>query len=107
MSIKRYSSINNSPTKQRYSFGRAERFPKISTCGAMTIYNLPKVNNTRSTSFGYGSRYNFCPRKDDITPIAYDYSYGVESTQPYAPKYSFGVSRENMKNNCDRNVPGP
>ena len=107
MSAKRYSSINNSPTKQRYSFGRAERFPKISTYGAIAIYNLPKVNNPRATSFGYGGRYKFGPRRENITPSAYDYSYGVESNQPYAPKYSFGVSRENMKDNLDRSVPGP
>ena len=107
MSAKKYSSIDNSPTKQRYSFGRAERFPKISTYGAMSIYNLPKVNNTRATSFGYGNRYSFTPRRENITPSAYDYSYGVESTQPYTPKYSFGVSRENMKDSYDRNVPGP
>ena len=30
----KYSSIDNSPSKQKYSFPKAERFPKISIYGA-------------------------------------------------------------------------
>ena len=38
----------------------------------------------------------------------YNYSYGVQSKQPYAPKYTFGVSRESMKDNSkDITSPGP
>jgi alcohol dehydrogenase YqhD (iron-dependent ADH family) len=51
----KYSSIDNSPTKQKYTFSKAERFPKISIYGAMSFYNLPSVKNERATSFGYGS----------------------------------------------------
>ena len=104
----KYSSIDNSPTKQKYTFSKAERFPKISIYGAMSFYNLPNVKNERSTSFGYGSRYNFIPKNCETTPSCYDYSYGVQSNQPYAPKYSFGVSRERIKDNSkDITSPGP
>ena len=104
----KYSSIDNSPTKQKYTFSKAERFPKISIYGAMSFYNLPSVKNERSTSFGYGSRYNFIPKNCETTPSCYNYSYGVQSKQPYAPKYTFGVSRESMKDNSkDITSPGP
>lgn len=103
----KFSSIDNSPSKQKYSFPKAERFPKISIYGAMSFYNLPSMKNGRATSFGYGSRYNFCPKDSETTPSCYNYCYGVQSKQPYAPKYSFGVSRENMKNNNIETTPGP
>lgn len=104
----KYSSIDNSPTKQKYSFPKAERFPKISVYGAMSIYKLPSMKSERATSFGYGSRYNFAPKGSEFTPASYNYQYGVESNQPYAPKYSFGVSRENIKDNFqDKSIPGP
>ena len=104
----KYSSIDNSPTKQKYTFSKAERFPKITIYGAMSFYNLPSVKNERSTSFGYGSRYNFIPKDSETTPSCYNYCYGVQSKQPYAPKYSFGLGRENMKNNNnDTRSPGP
>ena len=103
----KFSSIDNSPTKQKYSFPKAERFPKISIYGAMSFYNLPSVKNERATSFGYGSRYNFCPKDSETTPSCYNYCYGVQSKQPYAPKYSFGLGRENIKNNFSEVTPGP
>ena len=101
------SSIDNSPSKQKYSFPKAERFPKISIYGAMSFYNLPSVKNERATSFGYGSRYNFCPKDSETTPSCYNFCYGVQSKQPYAPKYSFGLGRENIKNNFTEATPGP
>ncbi len=104
----KYSSIDNSPSKQKYSFSKAERFPKISVYGAMSFYNLPSVKSERATSFGYGSRYNFVPKNSETTPSCYNYCYGVQSRQPYAPKYSFGLGRECMKDNSvDTPSPGP
>ena len=104
----KYSSIDNSPSKQKYSFSKAERFPKISVYGAMSFYNLPSVKSERSTSFGYGSRYNFVPKNSETTPSCYNYCYGVQSRQPNAPKYSFGLGRECMKDNSiDTPSPGP
>lgn len=104
----KYSSIDNSPSKQKYSFPKAERFPKISIYGAMSFYNLPSVRTKRSTTLGYGSRYNFVPKDAENTPACYNYRYGVESKQPYSPKYSFGLGRENIKDNFqDKSIPGP
>ena len=103
----KYSSIDNSPSKQKYSFSKAERFPKIGIYGAMSFYNLPSMKNGRSTSFGYGSRYNFVPKNSETTPSCYNISYGVQSKQPYAPKYSFGLGRENIVKTLDKSIPGP
>lgn len=103
----KYSSIDNSPSKQKYSFPKAERFPKISIYGAMSFYNLPSCKNERSTSFGYGSRYNFVPKDSETTPSCYNYKYGVQSHQPYSPKYSFGLGRENILTKLDKSIPGP
>lgn len=104
----KFSSIDNSPTKQKYSFPKAARFPKIGLYGAMSFYNLPNLRSERTTTFGYGSRYDFTPKKSENTPACYDYNYGVESNQPSSPKYSFGLGRENMKDNyIDKLIPGP
>lgn len=104
----KYSSIDNSPSKQKYSFPKAERFPKISIYGAMSFYNLPSVRTKRSTTLGYGSRYNFVPKDSENIPACYNYRYGVESKQPQSPKYSFGLGRDNIKDNWqDKSIPGP
>ena len=104
----KYSSIDNSPSKQKYSFPKAERFPKISIYGAMSFYNLPSVRTKRSTTLGYGSRYNFVPKDSENIPACYNYRYGVESKQPSSPKYSFGLGRDYIKDNFeDKSIPGP
>lgn len=103
----KYSSLDNSPSKQKYTFPKAERFPKISIYGAMSFIDLPSCKSKRSTSFGYGSRYNFVPKDSEATPSCYNYRYGVQSNQPYSPKYSFGLGREDMVNKLDKSIPGP
>ena len=74
----------------------------------MSFYNLPSVRTKRSTTLGYGSRYNFVPKDSENIPACYNYRYGVESKQPSSPKYSFGLGRDYIKDNFeDKSIPGP
>ena len=103
----KYSSIDNSPSKQKYCFPKAECFSKISIYGAMSFYTFPSVRTKRSTTLWYGSRYNFIPKDSKNTPACYNYCYGIESKQPYSPKYSFVLGLENIKDNFqDNSIPG-
>ena len=106
MSTKKYSSIDNSPTKQSYSFSKAPRFPKI-RANTMKFYDIPQKTCKRAPSFGYGIRYDFAPKKENITPAPYNCNYVIGSNHPYAPKYSFGLGRELMKKDYDQKFPGP
>lgn len=102
------SPLNHSLTKQMYSFGKAERFPKISQYGTFSFYNLPDVKTMRGTSFGYGNKSDFTLRDTKLDqPAFYPFNHEVESRYPYAPKYSFGLGRDNMKKTTDQCVPGP
>lgn len=108
MAKKNYSSIDNSPSKQCYSFSRAPRFPKISSYGAMNFYNIPQVTSKRAPSFGYGFRYDFTPKKENITPSPYSCeNYTNQSNHPYSPRFSFGLGREIVKSEFDQKFPGP
>ena len=54
------SPLNHSKSKYMYSFGRAQRFPKISNAfSGQFFYNLPSMKMKRSTSIGYGTKYDF------------------------------------------------
>jgi len=108
------SLLNNSPTKQAYSFGRALRFKNTQKKdNSFQFYNIPEKKNNRSTTLGYGKKCN------------YDQNIGCGSNQLYAapsyfdplkhnaPVYSFGVSRPKKrkyeqspgpKYNCRKNI---
>ena len=100
------SSLNNSTTKQAYSFGHAIRFKtNEKKDNYYQFYKLPEIRNNRSTTLGYGKKCN------------YDQNIGCGSNQLYAapsyfdpkqhnaPMYSFGVSRP--KNRYEDKSPGP
>jgi hypothetical protein len=51
------SSLNDSSTKQAYSFGRAKRFASnLKKDNYYHFYDLPPLNSNRSTSLGYGKK---------------------------------------------------
>ena len=100
------SSLNNSSTKQAYSFGRAARFKQNEKKdNYYHFYDLPEIKCNRSTTLGYG--------KKSTTSVL----IGCGSNQLYAapsyfdpkyhnaPVYSFGVSRP--KPSRIDNTPGP
>ena len=51
------SSLNDSSTKQAYSFGKAIRFkPNLKKDSFYKFYNLPEIRSHRGTSLGYGKK---------------------------------------------------
>ena len=55
------SPLNHSKSKYMYSFSKAERFPIIkgSSGFGRVFYDLPSMRANRSTSLGYGTKYDF------------------------------------------------
>eukprot|EP00347_Sterkiella_histriomuscorum_P017541 403348945 len=106
--------VNNSTSKQLFSFSKAERFgqPK-SMMNHRIAYDLPSMKSTRAAGLGYGSRNAFNIRNDSPSPT--NYNLKSEFTKsPSNKAFSFGISREAyskvyIKENplADASVPGP
>ena len=99
------SLLNNSSTKQAYSFGKALRFKSTDKKDNLyQFYNIPESKSTRGTSLGYGKR--------GFTPLIGCGSNQLIAAPNYfdpkkhnSPVYSFGVSRR--RNNRNDGSPGP
>jgi len=76
------SPINNSTTKQLFTFSKAKRFHSMerksssSTDYGTSYYNIPPKRSKRATSFGYGTRSSFyinhtvnSPPPNQYTPL--------------------------------------
>lgn len=92
---------NNSSSKQMYSFPRAERFFQLSSNSSRNskFYNIPSSLSHRSTSFGYGNKYDITTLGNNqerlkIKAPYYIISRSKVSSVPNSPKYSFGLSRD-------------
>ena len=88
------SSLNNSLTKQAYSFGKAIRFKSIDKKdNYYHFYNIPEKKSTRGTTLGYGKKCNY----NQIIGCGSNQLYAAPSyfdpKQHNSPSYSFGVSR--------------
>lgn len=120
MSIPLYTSqqihdftINNSTSKQQYSFSKSERFPKIKPT-TDSLYSLPSTTATRKAGFGYGTRSDFTnssQRKGmnaGFYKILRDYDdYPSHIRGHY---FKFGPGRSEIKINDgsgNNKVPGP
>ena len=102
------SPLNHSKSKFMYSFGKAERFPRSrSTFFGSDFYNLPQVRMTRSTTFGYGNKYDFTRDAKSKSPVFYDFKSDFDEKHPHGPTYSFGLGRGNMYRSCEKIGPGP
>ena len=93
------SSLNDSSTKQAYSFGRAKRFAtNLKKDNYYHFYDLPPLNSNRSTSLGYGKKNNY----SQIIGCGSNQLYAAPSyfdpKKHNAPVYSFGVSRPKGRN---------
>jgi len=54
------SPINRSKSKHLYSFSKCIRFDDIKNNSSKTFtYELPTLKNRRSTSLGYGKKFDF------------------------------------------------
>ena len=94
---------NHSTAKQMYSFGKAKRFFDTSVSynsfRKHTMYTLPPTLSTRSTTFGYGDKYDITLLNNSKERLKIRVPYYIVpsdklSHQTTAPKYSFGLSRD-------------
>ena len=79
---------NKSPSKQMYSFSKAQRFPLNHSSNLYHFYNLPPLKSQRSTSMGYGKKSDFTKGKNLNLPF-----YNIQRLFEYnngSPNYSFG-----------------
>ena len=100
------SSLNDSSTKQAYSFGRAERFKQSKKMdNSYHFYDLPDIRSNRSTTLGYGKK----GISSKIIGCGSNQLYAApnyfDPKQHNAPVYSFGASRP--KPSRYENSPGP
>ena len=109
------SMVNNSRSKQMFSFSKAERFPKTKIEelpkdeNKRKLYKVSYVPNTKSqrfTTFGFGNRYDFTggamkrnKTDKDITketPLKKEFDPKERIIIKDTPAYSFGVSRDRV-----------
>ena len=92
------SQLNHSKSKFMYSFSKAERFPKLINYSDKShfFYNLPSMKEKRSTTLGYGSKYDITKGLKSSKSVFYDFKRDFDPKNLRGPKYSFGVSREHM-----------
>ena len=89
---------NRSTSKQMYTFSKAKRFPTPPS-NAPQMYNFPSMLSTRSTSFGYGIKYDITTLNNNkerlkIRVPYYTIPKDKLSHHSSSPKYTFGLSRE-------------
>ena len=110
------SPINDSVSKQMYSFPKAERFPKLSKNNGRTdqYYSLPNIHSIRYTTLGYGQRSDFTASQKGINSKFYGNYSDFDPHHPHEPKFSFANGREKYEKVFiegsipnDKNVPGP
>ena len=100
------SSLNDSTTKQAYSFGREKRFKNTTKKDNLYhFYDLPQIRSNRCTSLGYGKRLNSsaiigCGSNKLYAPPNY-----FDPKNHNSPGYTFGVSRRTKKR--QERSPGP
>ena len=109
------SMVNNSRSKQMFSFAKAERFPKTKIeelpqdKEKRKLYKVSYVPNTKSqryTTFGFGNRYDFTggamkrsKTEKDITketPFKKENEFKENVIIKSTPAYSFGVGRDRV-----------
>lgn len=54
-----YEKVTQSSAQQKYTFSKAQRFPKIKATTDLVGYNLPSTKTEKSAAFGFGDRSTF------------------------------------------------
>ena len=107
---KRRVGINTSTSKQMYKFSKAIRFQSYKKPYDAFYYNLPSVKDRFTTTFGYGTKYDFA--KDVLkgkTDSYYDIPREFDIKRKNTPQYSFGRGRDLCimpQFKIDKNTPG-
>ena len=107
------SRLNTSKSKAAYSFGKQIRFKNnIQKDNYYSFYNLPSTITARSTSIGFGKKYDFTKRNNFSgeylsTPInSFDSKYKNSPSYTIAKKYNLKMP-ENLPielYNCSKNL---
>lgn len=107
------SPLNTSVSKMQYSFPKSPRFPRDTRAvSTHAFYELPPITAKRTTTLGYGTKYDFTKNAVN-NPPPNAYSVPDLFTPPNKKSgYSFGLSRDAMlvtggQYVGDKNSPGP
>jgi hypothetical protein len=57
------------------------------------FYNVPTKLSNRSTSLGYGTKYDFTKLLKNSAPF-YNIKSDFDPKSPHSPRFTFGISRE-------------
>ena len=90
-------SLNNSKSKQLYSFPIQTRFKSLQKSNTTFYYNLPSMLSNRKAFIGYGKRSDFTKISSygDIYNIKRLFDKEEDSLY-HSPHYDFGVSRDKL-----------
>lgn len=124
----RNTAINNSTSKQFYSFSKDRRFPERSPLNAKVAYetksqfDLSPTGGAGRPFFHTSTRFDYYRngKKEEKVPHPSPHQYRIGDTfgptsSRYNRQYSFGVGRDNMKklyiddikSKGDKSLPGP
>lgn len=95
-------SINNSLSKQMYSFSNTPRFTMTQKMSNGFLDNLPSIKSSRVASIGIGTKTEFGKLLHSKATF-YDIRNSITSMEK-APMYSFGLSREQCKLHTNLNT---
>jgi hypothetical protein len=100
-----YSGINVSKAKQKYSFPKGTRFPRIkgSYCETAAYEVAGDAYTKHGTSFGVGNRFKN-GTNESPEPGKYDNKYDYTSKRRREPSYGFGSKRND---GVSKDIPGP
>jgi hypothetical protein len=121
-----HTTINNSTSKQHYSFSKSERFPVHKSLNNKVAYETksefekPAAMGTGRPFYHTSTRFSYyaSPEKSGKLPSPFQYkigdTFGEKSFKPNQ-QYSFGVGRgdmkklfiEEIKKHGDSSLPGP
>ena len=110
------SPVNDSISKQMYSFPKAKRFPDPPKNSGKTdqYYSVPDGLSKRYTNMGYGHRVDFTLAQKGVNTRFYGNPTDFDPLHPHGPKYSFANGREKYEkvytegqHPNDKLVPGP
>lgn len=89
------SPINRSKSKHLYSFSKSIRFDDLKNQSSKTFtYELPTLKNRRSTSLGYGKKFDFIIKHINKKVPFYDIPSEFNPKKPPTPAFSFGIGRQ-------------
>lgn len=89
------SPINRSKSKHTFSFSKSMRFEDLKSPASKTfVYELPDLKSNRSTTMGYGKKFDFVIKHINTKTPFYDIPSEFNPKKPQSPAFSFGIARQ-------------